>query len=564
MIGDKNPNGIEYCAEKGCQALNDDTGARHRRHGAAPKKTSARQPLYNKLGKAKGRCRNPNDRAYSRYGGRGVIFDRRIERYEDFLQICPRPAHPDASPELYVREKTVELANSVRLFYVECPDAQTLVDFVTWKDRGGMNQRYWLQWSIDRILNELGYEPGNIRLVPNKYQAANRTICHTLSNGRFLSDQALLAGIDPRTAASRRRKGRDEDTLLNPITGTANAAVEAYALELLWTGALTVHRCGRVIVSPNKPLIPSKASGGYLSLKLPRPRSSGHVLTHTLIPHHRLVALALLPPPGDGQLVIDHRNRIRADNRAENLRWASFLENAQNRRQINADDRRAAEDCLRAYQDRNTYSALLQHHRPQLVTHVEPAAAREGKETQLLLDTAIATQCLPIVASDNPSSGADLAEALIRAPANNAALSAAGEVTIEVRMKNALRRIPLRDAGATHLAYIVPPGSTWQSARRQEIRELFPDRERDRPIAPVDRFAGSLAAKIPAVARLVIAPNPWTVSANAHSWCDVYCRHAEAGCSSPPLRRLVHTLDAEPICDACRAQERRNNLRSAS
>jgi hypothetical protein len=46
---------------------------------------------------------------------------------------------------------------------------------------------------------------------------------------------------------------------------------------------------------------------------------------------HRLVALAFLGPPGDGEQV-DHRNNDRTDNRLVNLRWATGSENLQNQR----------------------------------------------------------------------------------------------------------------------------------------------------------------------------------------------------------------------------------------
>ena len=45
---------------------------------------------------------------------------------------------------------------------------------------------------------------------------------------------------------------------------------------------------------------------------------------------HRLIALAYIPNP-DNKPCIDHVNRIRNDNRIENLRWATHLENNQNK-----------------------------------------------------------------------------------------------------------------------------------------------------------------------------------------------------------------------------------------
>ena len=45
---------------------------------------------------------------------------------------------------------------------------------------------------------------------------------------------------------------------------------------------------------------------------------------------HRLVAIHYIPNPNDYPCV-DHTNRIRDDNRIENLRWASYYMNNQNR-----------------------------------------------------------------------------------------------------------------------------------------------------------------------------------------------------------------------------------------
>ena len=48
-------------------------------------------------------------------------------------------------------------------------------------------------------------------------------------------------------------------------------------------------------------------------------------------PVHRLVALAFLPPPGPGQYQAAHGSGDKLDNRPENLRWATPVENAADR-----------------------------------------------------------------------------------------------------------------------------------------------------------------------------------------------------------------------------------------
>lgn len=76
---------------------------------------------------AKNRCHNPNDRDYDNYGGRGVMMcDEWRDSFEAFYaHIGSQPKGPD-------------------------------------------------RFSIDRINNERGYEPGNVRWATAKEQANNR------------------------------------------------------------------------------------------------------------------------------------------------------------------------------------------------------------------------------------------------------------------------------------------------------------------------------------------------------------------------------------------------------
>ena len=64
---------------------------------------------------------------------------------------------------------------------------------------------------------------------------------------------------------------------------------------------------------------------GYVCIGL---RNKGQLPRQYLI--HRLVALHYIPNP-ENKLYVDHINRIKTDNRLENLRWVTRSENEQNK-----------------------------------------------------------------------------------------------------------------------------------------------------------------------------------------------------------------------------------------
>ena len=108
----------------------------------------------------RGRCNNPNDPAYPRYGGRGVAVCDRWDRFENFLA--------DMGPR---------------------PDGASLD---RWPDNDG------------------DYEPGNCRWATRKEQGRNMRSNNMLTaRGQTLciKDWADRLGVDPGTIRHRIRKG---------------------------------------------------------------------------------------------------------------------------------------------------------------------------------------------------------------------------------------------------------------------------------------------------------------------------------------------------------------------
>jgi len=71
-------------------------------------------------------------------------------------------------------------------------------------------------------------------------------------------------------------------------------------------------------------IIPWEITGGYLQVQLCKNGISKNFLVS------RLVALAYIENP-ENKPQADHINRIRNDNRLENLQWSTLVENAQNK-----------------------------------------------------------------------------------------------------------------------------------------------------------------------------------------------------------------------------------------
>lgn len=158
---------------KSCGCGIAESNARRAKHGAAARKKGGSNPnrAYIRWVSVRQRCTNPNDVAYHRYGGRGIIM------------------HP-------------EWAQDFTAFFRDVGEPPTS------------------KHTLERINNDRGYEPGNVCWATRKEQANNRStnvmVTH-LGKTQNLTQWSKELGITYATLRGRIQKGvTDPDKLLRP------------------------------------------------------------------------------------------------------------------------------------------------------------------------------------------------------------------------------------------------------------------------------------------------------------------------------------------------------------
>lgn len=147
------------------------------KHGHCPKRSKS--PEYIAWSSAKQRCENPRQRFYALYGGRGI---RVCQRWQDF--------------------------------------ANFLADMGPHPGKG---------YSLDRLDNERGYEPGNCRWATSQQQRLNQRTRVTLLTieGRTecVDEWARIAGVGHTTIRHRLARGWSaRDAVFAPLKALAQDA----------------------------------------------------------------------------------------------------------------------------------------------------------------------------------------------------------------------------------------------------------------------------------------------------------------------------------------------------
>lgn len=137
------------------------------RHGEANGRSRTKE--YRVWAHIKDRCYRPTDKSYHNYGGRGIGMNEAWRNsYEAFLNGVGRAPSP--------------------------------------------------QHSLDRIDNDKGYEPGNVRWTTQKQQLRN-TRRNVLIDGVPLIDVCRARGLSYQAVQVRLRRGDPQEIALSPLKG---------------------------------------------------------------------------------------------------------------------------------------------------------------------------------------------------------------------------------------------------------------------------------------------------------------------------------------------------------
>jgi len=274
----------------------------------------ARKALYGRWRKMILRCTDPKHRDYHRYGGRGIAVAAAwqgpggFENYQRDIVAIPRPGNMSLETLLFPKPGQP-------------------------------------RFSVDRIDNEGSYAPDNVRWATDQMQSDNqrgRVRMAVAGVWRTRAHVARAAGVDPRTASYRQRRGYSAEEAATLPTGGRTAPArdwrDAVVLAMIDAGLIVVDERGFVFIHSADGLYLVRpaptANGRYLGLSISiPPQFHGSIPPERLALRmrsgqyrdaflcHRVVVLFHYQRPDGAYCEVDHINGDGHDNRPENLRW---------------------------------------------------------------------------------------------------------------------------------------------------------------------------------------------------------------------------------------------------